>query len=696
MKIRILFLSFVLLLIMPLCVNAEAINVSDYNELKEAITNSESEIVIKEDITYDSLITISYEVTINGDNHKLIRGSGYTGGLLSITSNGNVTINNLNVDGGAPNWEMDIANGANNSSGYFRVDVINTDGDILATDPLIINAGVLNIKSSIFENVRNNNGTTAGTGGVIRTTAGTVTIEDGTFRHCASYREGGVLYASGGDVTIKDSKFINNASGAGYKGQTHGGAIQVNGANKLDVDNTLFQDNFAQHNGGAIMLQTNGSDIKITNSVFKHNMCGNDGAAVSLESGNAKHKIEITDTLFEENKGLATTGQSMGTLWLDSWKNDENMAAEFRNLTFKNNHTANGSAFATYGLNSPYCILDNIETSENKSNGVGVYFLQSGTFLISNANIHDNMAGSGAGVVTVGGTAVVTDSVIKNNTAVSRGGGGLAAFGSLTIKNSEITNNHSNNFGGGIAAYSMYPNYGNPELHLENVLVKDNTADGMGGGISIQDTGSAHSVVTADEDSRIYDNHAEVAADDVLYTHANSTAGANTTLVNMGIAGILGIDGWYNDNEGDRFLDTDNPTTFEDYVDNDGSVAFYIKAAGLSNASYDGNGGTTDALPVTIRYGETYIVDDDTPVRDGYEFEGWNTKPDGTGTLLKAGDPYDGKEGLVLYAMWIVKAPESINPETSDKIMIFFIILIISGLSLVGLTIYNKKLMHEI
>ena len=108
------------------------------------------------------------------------------------------------------------------------------------------------------------------------------------------------------------------------------------------------------------MLQTKGSNLKITNSIFKHNSAGNDGAAMSIESSSTKHKVEISDTVFEENKGLATTGQSMGTIWLDSWKNDETMAAEFKNITFKNNHTAHGSSFASYGTNAPYCIIDNV------------------------------------------------------------------------------------------------------------------------------------------------------------------------------------------------------------------------------------------------------------------------------------------------------------------------------------------------
>ena len=688
MKRKVIFSLLILVLFFPLYVNAETINVNNFEELKTAILNDESEINLESDITFDSLLTISNNITINGNNYKLIRNSTYELGLFSITSEGSLKINNLVIDGNASNWKMDIENGANNSQGYFRVDVINTDGDTLATRPLILNAGELIVKSSTFQNIRNNNGNSTSSGGAIRTTGGTVNIENTTFNHCASYREGGAMYATGGDVLIKNSNFIDNAAGAGYKGQTHGGAIQVNGANDVVIDSTLFQDNFAQHNGGAIMLQTKGSNLKITNSIFKHNSAGNDGAAMSIESSSTKHKVEISDTVFEENKGLATTGQSMGTIWLDSWKNDETMAAEFKNLTFKNNHTAHGSSFASYGTNAPYCIIDNVESYNNKASGVGSFFLQNGTYLISNANIHDNTSVNGGGVVSVGGNVIVTDSIITKNTATQRGGGAMAAFGTLTIKNSRIINNHANSYGGGIAAYSMYANYGNPVLHLENVLVKDNTADVSGGGLSIQDTGSAHSTISVDDESKIYDNSATVAADDVLYTHENDAAGANTTLDNISIAGILGIDGWYHDNADDRFKDTDSPTVFDDYVDNDGSVAFYIKAAGLSHADYDGNGGTTEAQPVTIKYGSTYLVDDDIPVRENYTFTGWNTKMDGTGIVLNAGDSYDGSDGFVLYAMWeeVIE-----NPITIDPIANTFITLIVNIIVLSSLVICYKK-----
>ena len=96
-KLKLLLIS---LFIFPLCVKAETINVNNYDQFKDTIQNNVSEINIESDITYDSLLTISNEVIIKGNNHKLNRDSNYSLGLFSITNTGNVTIYNLIIDGG--------------------------------------------------------------------------------------------------------------------------------------------------------------------------------------------------------------------------------------------------------------------------------------------------------------------------------------------------------------------------------------------------------------------------------------------------------------------------------------------------------------------------------------------------------------------------------------------------------------------
>ena len=174
---------------------------------------------------------------------------------------------------------------------------------------------------------------------------------------------------------------------------------------------------------------------------------------------------------------------------------------------------------------------------------------------------------------------------------------------------------------------------------------------------------------------KIYDNKAEQAADDFSYTRdedSENNTDRTVTLDNISIAGLRGIDGWYHDNQDDRFRDTENPIKFTDYIDNSGNIAFYLKAAGVSTNNYDGNGGTTNAKSIVIKYGNSYTVDDDIPIRNGYSFAGWNTRQDGTGITLKAGDSYDGTDGWVLYAQWVKTI---INPSTAVYTPIIYFVL---------------------
>lgn len=69
---------------------------------------------------------------------------------------------------------------------------------------------------------------------------------------------------------------------------------------------------------------------------------------------------------------------------------------------------------------------------------------------------------------------------------------------------------------------------------------------------------------------------------------------------------------------------------------------------------YDGNGAASGSTGPTVgNYGGTVKVAENGFVREGYEFTGWNTKLDGSGTTYKPGDDYQlTPEEDVLYAQW--------------------------------------------
>lgn len=60
-------------------------------------------------------------------------------------------------------------------------------------------------------------------------------------------------------------------------------------------------------------------------------------------------------------------------------------------------------------------------------------------------------------------------------------------------------------------------------------------------------------------------------------------------------------------------------------------------------------------MPITIGYEHNgAVIAENSFVKDGYTFAGWNTAIDGSGTSFKPGDvmPEGKTENTVLYAQW--------------------------------------------
>ena len=103
--------------------------------------------------------------------------------------------------------------------------------------------------------------------------------------------------------------------------------------------------------------------------------------------------------------------------------------------------------------------------------------------------------------------------------------------------------------------------------------------------------------------------------------------------------------------------------------------------------TYDGNGnkiGTTAPVDEKSPYGrdgEATVMDEGTLEKEDFEFKGWNTKADGTGTayspndeikfdktLIEQIDASDNKEGITLYAIWGAPTPIEKGSVVVNKI----------------------------
>ena len=654
-KVLVFLVSFLFVSV----VNA-AVNVSSFEELKTAINNGDANIKITSNFSFNDSISVNNSIKIDGNNKRISRDASYTGNFISIESNGSLEINNITIDGGASGWSMDYENRYyqnDDSKSYVKVPTISIDTDIISDSSLIINAGNLTLNKVTIQNNRST------ANGSILSGKGNNTIKDSLLKHSCSASNGGGLSISVGTTKISNSTFKELVAGCGVVTDVSSGAIRATGGSNLEIIDSLFEDNFAQWNGGA--TTTYNVDTIIKGTTFRHNMVGNDGPALELISQNKSFSMD--GSLLEKNIGFAKGGQSIGTIYSGYSVNTEDTPLIFKNTIFRENEIAAGGAIAD-GRYAPYMYLENIEVYGNKTDIGGAIYAQAAYYDLNSFKCHDN------------------------NT--DRNGGCIYGIASrITLRNSLIERNSSSGTGGGIMGYGYYEGYG-ANISLENTIIKNNSAT-RGGGIAIIDKENVFSKMIMDAESRLYDNHAEVSGDDFAYSRTGDNNSENgITLNNVSIAELSGIDGWYYDNKDDRFVDTETPTVFEDFVDFK-VKSIYLKAAGINNLEYDLSGGVNDEIVgMSIRYGTIAKITDEAPVIEGKKFEGWNTKQDGSGSWFYAGDEYDGREGYVLFAQYssvedekeenpVISEPQErniINPDTRDKIFVVLIIFICSVL----------------
>lgn len=676
MKIK--YILIFVLFLFPIVTYAETKEVDTFSDLKSAIESGETDIKITSDMNFDSSISISNEVKIDGNDKSLNREASYTGNLFKVIAGGSLKLENLKMDLGASDWYMDYDNRyytKPDNQGYVRVPIIDGDNDIIAASSLISNAGSLNLNNV---NIKNGRSTASGT---VMSGAGDVTLNDVEISHIFSSKAGGMAYFSGGvhsynNIVIKDCCAGIPSVSVG------GGAFYILNATSLNINGALFQDNYSQGNGTMFISKTNTTMNDVT---FKHNMVGNDGSALHLESSVAGKTFNLTNGVFEDNIGFALTGQSMGTIWISKWVSTPEEPLVFKNTIFKNNKNRCGGGISDNGYSVTHVLIEDVEeygTDEPMQLG-GLVYGQTAGYTIKNVKVHDNKICAGGAIYSLVSPINISNSEIYNNTTVKSGGAINSSGGEVTIEDSNIYNNKSDTFGGGIYYRSYYND--NPfSLTVNNSIIKDNSADN-GGGINISENEGLYTNVTINDQSKVYDNQATTSADDFRYfrnDNSDNLAEHGVTLNNLNLAGILGIDGWYIDDENNRFADAPNPEKFNNYVEFKGN-SISLKSAGVNTLDYDLEGGTNDKIEaITVKYGVDTKISDDIPKKEGYVFESWNTKPDGTGQTIKPGDTYNGKAGLVLYAQYRL-----INPKTGRNILLFIIFTI----TLIGFTIGSYK-----
>ncbi|MBI1325663.1 hypothetical protein GC170_21065 [bacterium] len=438
----------------------------------------------------------------------------------------------------------------------------------------ILSRGSLNIvDSSISDNVAEYMG-----GGVFVWSAAITTITGSLITGNKAVEGGGI--SNYGKTTIIDTEVIANTA----QGWFGGGGLRNGGSGTYDIrggqirdnvslgqgggltnfgistiDGTRFTGNSAAGKGGGAIANGN-SMLILSNLVFENNSTTANGGAIYSEG-----KITGTGLTFSENSAAQTGGAVHAT--------NAGLFSTFRDSSFIGNKAADGGALwniATVQLTATN-FLNNVTTT-----GSGGAIANFGTASVTDSELRGNSAKSVGGAIFNHGTMTIAEVSLIGNMAAGWSGGALFNEGDLTIESSTIRENRGNT-GGGLMNFA-----GGKAMVIDTTIVS-NTAIVSGGGIFSTTSGSGMLTLIGGTCSV---NQASYGAGIFVYTGKASISGAliSGNLASQNGGGLyVGIQA-SSDVTGVRLID--NQGLFSGGVQNDGLLT-------LSDSTLQGNRATS-------------------------------------------------------------------------------------------------------
>jgi uncharacterized repeat protein (TIGR02543 family) len=241
-------------------------------------------------------------------------------------------------------------------------------------------------------------------------------------------------------------------------------------------------------------------------------------------------------------------------------------------------------------------------------------------------------------------TGIIT-TVAGNGIAGYSGDGGPAASAQLNTP-------YAIDFDGSGNMYIADRN--NNRVRKVDTSGKISTVAGTGSNVSSGDGGPATAAglafptgITVDDDGTVY-----VVASNSNTVRKISPTGIITTIAGTGVAGDSGDGGPATSAQLKVPLGIDMDDDGNLYVSDYGNHKIKKLEAVTHTVTFDKNGGDTEATPATLNVtdGETVGVLPAPPTRSGYAFAGWNTLPNGGGTVFNATTVVSGD--VTVYAQW--------------------------------------------
>ncbi len=280
----------------------------------------------------------------------------------------------------------------------------------------------------------------------------------------------GAVFWFGNKGIIKDSNFTNNRANGAEKcimgNSGDGGAIMWTGSYG-SVENCIFTDNYAKDHGGAVFLRGVEGRADCTNnsfkdSIFENNVAGSNGGAIDWHYGASNGRIE--NSVFNNN----TAHRSAGALY---WNGHDGViyGSNFTNNRVVGDNPSSagkggdGGAVIWLGPNglANECIFINNSAPKNG----GAVYLESSSLgdssntIFSNSYFANNTAGVDGGAINWNEGSEkgrIRNSAFDNNYAKNNGGAVSWNGHNGLIMNSNFTNNSADVNGGAVSWSGLF------------------------------------------------------------------------------------------------------------------------------------------------------------------------------------------------------------------------------------------------
>ncbi len=322
-------------------------------------------------------------------------------------------------------------------------------------------------------------------GGVLFTNSSTVTAKDCTFSG-NSATSGGVIYSKGGTtVNLENCEMAENAA-------SYGGAVYLIENSKLNLTGVTFNKNSATKDGGAIYNKASvvtAIDTETAVNTFTENTAANHGGAIYVVYATSETDSTKLPGILNMTGGNFTGNTAMGGGAVSARTDCE---ASFDGTVFTENKSigndgtvdgygeGGGAVYVGYGALTMKDVTATGNVSE--SYGGAVHLLDSDATVTGSTFEENEAADGGAIFAKAGGSAVITDSTFRSNTATASGGAvHVVAPATAELKNLVFDGNHADSHGG-----ALYINMAT--VTTESLDMQNNSAGGNGGAVYLNGT----------------------------------------------------------------------------------------------------------------------------------------------------------------------------------------------------------------